>query len=176
MIKSTTIHLRALEPEDISYLYKWENDKNVWQVSNSITPYSKYILKRYIESSHLDIYETKQFRFMIIHSETNIPIGTVDLFDFDPYNSRIGVGILIYNESDRGKGYASESLELVLNYCFEILNVHQIYCNILSNNEASVSLFEKLGFSKTGCKKDWIWIKNNWMDEYIYQKLKQPLL
>lgn len=172
-MKSENIHLRPLEPEDISYLYKWENDENVWQVSNTITPYSKYILKKYIENSHLDIYETKQIRFMIIHTQTNIPIGTIDLFDFDPHNLRIGVGVLIYNEFDRGKGYATEALKIAANYCFNSLNVHQVYCNILANNKCSVSLFEKLGFEKVGVKRDWIKNQDEWIDELLYQKVKK---
>ncbi|MFI3267519.1 MAG: GNAT family protein, partial [Rikenellaceae bacterium] len=171
--KSENIHLRALEPEDISHLYKWENDRNVWQVSNTIAPYSKYILKQYIENSHLDIFETKQLRFVIVNTQTDVPIGAIDLFDFEPYHSRIGVGILIYNEDDRGRGYASEALNLTLDYCFSVLNVHQIYCNILSDNIGSISLFEKVGFEKTACKKDWIWTKKGWEDEFLYQKVRK---
>ncbi|MFI3261442.1 MAG: GNAT family protein [Rikenellaceae bacterium] len=171
-MKSKNIHLRALEPEDISYLYKWENDTNVWKVSNTIAPYSKYILKQYIENSHLDIYETKQQRFVIVCTETDTPIGSIDLFDFDPYNSRIGIGILIYNESDRDRGYATESLQLVLDYCFNVLNVHQTYCNILAENVASIALFEKFGFKETARKIDWVWRCGGWVDELMFQKVR----
>ena len=61
----TEIILRALEPTDIDALYKWENDPEIWHVSNTCTPYSKYILEKYIENSHLDIYQVKQLRLMI---------------------------------------------------------------------------------------------------------------
>ncbi len=61
------IRLRALEPEDLELLYEWENNRSYWAVSNTITPYSKYTLKRFLENSHKTIYETGQIRLMIEH-------------------------------------------------------------------------------------------------------------
>lgn len=54
--------LRALEPEDIDFLYNIENQEDLWEVSQTHLPFSKYILKKYIENANQDIYETKQFR------------------------------------------------------------------------------------------------------------------
>ena len=95
LLKNHIIKLRALEPEDIDILYRWENDTDVWKVSNTIAPFSKYILRQFIENQKYDIYETKQLRLIIEALETQKPVGTIDLFDIDPYNLRAGVGILI---------------------------------------------------------------------------------
>ena len=81
------ISLRPLEPEDVETLYQWENNMEIWQVSNTKTPYSKYILAQYIKESVKDIYETKQLR-LIIQNEDEIPVGAVDLFDFEPYHKK----------------------------------------------------------------------------------------
>ena len=168
-MKAQQVRLRALEPEDIVFLYRWENDPAVWTVSNTITPYSKYVLKKYIDSSHLDIYTTKQQRFVIVHTETDIPIGTVDLFDFEPSDRRAGLGILIYDEKDRGKGFASQAVDLLLEYCFGTLGLHQVYCNIFSDNEASLRLFASKGFVRAGVKKEWVRAGNRWKDEVLMQ-------
>ncbi len=94
-------------------------------MSNTCTPYSKYILEKYIENSHLDIYQVRQLRLMIdIREKGNMPqrsIGTVDLFDFDPYHNRAGVGILIGEKSDRKKGFAFMALNKFLEYSFQTL-------------------------------------------------------
>lgn len=58
-LESNLIKLRAPEPSDLELLYTWENNMEIWKVSNTHTPYSKYVLKKYIESSHLDIWESK---------------------------------------------------------------------------------------------------------------------
>jgi diamine N-acetyltransferase len=166
------IMLRALEPADLEILYKWENDQDIWRVSNTIVPYSRYNLKKYIESSHLDIYETKQLRLIIDSADKNdkhTSIGAVDLFDFDPYHMRAGIGILIGDNRLRNKGFANKALTEIIRYSFETLQLHQLFANITTDNEASQHLFEKAGFTCSGVKKEWIRIPGGFIDEAFYQ-------
>jgi diamine N-acetyltransferase len=172
MMKYKDIKLRALEPEDLELLYEWENNDSNWMISNTISPFSKYILKRYLESSHKNIYETGQLRLMIDHIPDSVTIGTIDVFDFDPFHKRAGLGILIANEAYRRRGYASMSLTCLIDYCFKTLQVHQLYCNILANNTESIDLFKKQGFVQTGQKKDWINNSDNYLDEYFFQLIR----
>lgn len=171
-LESKNIKLRALELSDIDFIYKWENDTNSWFVSNTLVPFSRYILEKYIESSHLDIYQTRQLRLMICLNNSNeTPIGTIDLFDFDPFHNRAGIGILIAEKQHQKKGFASEALKLLIQYCFNTLNLHQLYCNIAKNNTTSINLFEKHNFEISGEKKQWLKDGNNWTDEYFLQLL-----
>ena len=64
-LETDIIKLRALEPEDVDILYRWENDPRVWKMSGTVAPFSKYILRRFIESQKYDIYETRQMRLVI---------------------------------------------------------------------------------------------------------------
>jgi diamine N-acetyltransferase len=168
-MKYKEISLRALEPEDLELLYEWENNVSYWTISNTTVPFSKYTLKRYLEDSHKNIYETGQVRLMIEHIPDNATIGTIDIFDFDPFHKRAGIGILIANEQYRRKGYASMALKCLIDYCFSILMLHQLYCGILANNCESIDLFTKLGFVQSGIKKDWIRTSDGYLDEYIFQ-------
>lgn len=161
--------MRAPEPEDLEYLYQWENDTDVWQVSNTITPFSRFTLKKYIETAHLDIYENQQLRFMIDTLADKTTIGTIDLFDFDPYHHRAGVGILIGNQAYRGKGLADDALKVLVHYGFTVLMLHQLYCNIGAGNQQSLRLFEKNGFAMVGEKKDWLRTQDGWESEYLLQ-------
>jgi len=172
-MKFKDIRLRALEPEDLELLYEWENNDSNWVISNTITPFSKYILKRYLENSHKNIYETGQLRLMIDHIADKNTIGTIDIFDFDPFHNRAGLGILIADETYRRKGYASMSLTCLIEYCFKTLHLHQLYCNILANNAESMELFMKQGFIQTGQKKDWIKTSDNYFDEYFFQLINK---
>lgn len=170
MLEGKNLILRALEPTDIDVLFEWENDEKLWHLSNTITPFSRFILEQYILNAHQDIYTTKQLRLMIDKKESdqNNPIGSIDLFDFDPTNKRAGIGVLIC-ENERNNGYASEALELLINYCFNTLQLHQVYCNISADNLASLKLFEKKGFSMVDQKKEWLFIDGKWFDEYFLQ-------
>jgi len=167
------IFLRALEPADIEWLFRWENDPEIWKVSNTITPYSRYTLEKYIENAHLDIYQIKQLRMMIDVKESsrkkNRPIGAIDLFEFDPFHNRAGVGILIGEKSDRKKGYASEALSQFIRYAFQILQLHQLYCSIATDNLESIGLFTRNGFTITGEKKDWLKTGTGFKNEYFLQ-------
>lgn len=174
-LENNLIRLRAPELSDVDMLYTWENDMEIWRVSNTLTPFSKHSLTRYIENYKLDIYQTKQLRLIIEAKDQsslmNYPVGIIDLFDFDPFHQRAGVGILIHNTENRGKGYASEALKTLSSYAFEYLHLHQLYCNIADNNEASLKLFEGQEFEVIGLKKDWIRTKNGWIGEYTLQRI-----
>ncbi len=164
------VSLRPLEPEDLNHLYLWENDPEIWQVSNTQVPFSRYILKQYIAESHRDIYESKQLR-LIIENEEGKVVGAIDLFDFDPYHQRAGIGILIYADADRRQGYSSDALELIKGYSKNTLGLHQLYANIAGNNLSSIALFEKCGFQLVGTKKDWLRQANRYLSEHLYQCL-----
>ncbi|MDR0511374.1 MAG: GNAT family N-acetyltransferase [Rikenellaceae bacterium] len=168
-LESENIRLRALEPEDVDVMYRWENDVSVWRVSNTTAPYSKYMLREFVENQRHDVFETKQLRLMICTRATGRPVGAVDLFDVDPYNRRAGVGILIYETQDKRHGYASEALALMILYAFQTLILNQLYCNITAGNIASMSLFRNKGFTMVGLKKEWIKTTADWQDEYMLQ-------
>jgi len=170
MISYGKITLRALEPEDIDLLYQWENNMEIWELSNTKTPFSKYILAKYLNDSAKDIYEHKQLR-LIIQNENMIPVGAVDLFDFEPYHLRAGVGILIHNKEYRNTGYAGDTLQALSEYALNVLGLKQLYANIADDNTTSINLFEKAGFEKAGLKKYWLKTVNGWKNEILFQKI-----
>lgn len=161
--------LRALEPSDLDFLYQLENDEKVWEVSQTVTPYSKFVLKQYLDNAHRDIYEVKQLRLVIELEDSKTAAGFIDLFEFDPKNKRAGIGIVIFSEKDRQKGYASEALELLIDYSFKHLDLRQLYANITEDNSASIQLFEKAGFKQNGIKEDWIFSAGGYKNELFYQ-------
>ena len=174
-LKWKDIVLRALEPSDLDFLYKLENDESVWEISNTSTPYSRYILKQYLDNSHQDIYEAKQLRLVVTLADDGRAIGFIDLFDFEPKHQRVGLGIVIFDEKDRGKGYAFQALEMVCSYAFTHLHMYQLYANITGDNERSIVLFKKVGFVETGIKKDWIFSDGKFKDEHLYQLIRDVL-
>lgn len=172
-LQGNTIFLRALEPEDLVFIYRIENDENIWEVSNTQTPYSKFLITQYLENAHQDIYEAKQLRLAICKIENLEAIGLIDLFDFDPKNKRAGVGIIIQNDVDRNNGFGKEALGLMINYAFHQLQLHQLYANIGTENLPSLSLFTTFGFEKIGVKKDWNFTNNSFHDEVLLQLIKK---
>lgn len=168
-LQGNTIYLRALEPEDLEFVYAIENDTSIWEVSNTQTPYSKFLIRQYLENAHQDIYQAKQLRLAICKNEDGQTVGLIDLFEYDPRNNRAGVGIIIQKEHDRKQGFGNEALGLIIGFAFSQLNLHQLFANIGLKNEASLQLFANFGFRQVGVKKDWNVIDGHYQDEALYQ-------
>lgn len=173
MISGKNVFLRALEPTDLDFLYQVENDTSLWGVSGTQIPFSKYLLEQYLQQAHLDIYEAKQLRLVICDLNSALPLGLIDLFDFDPQHQRAGVGIVISNNSQRLQGIGSEALELLLSYAFKTLNLNQIYANIETENKVSIQLFSKFGFEMIGIKKQWNKKDTHYADEALFQLINR---
>lgn len=167
-LKGEHIFLRALEPEDLELIFSIENNETFWEISNTQTPYSRYIIKQYLDQAHKDIFEVKQLRLVISNYDREA-MGLIDIFDYDFKNARAGVGILIKDENNRSRGYGKEALKILMNYCFSHLNLHQLYCNVSEDNEASLKLFASLGFRKVGLKRDWNRTEGYFKNEYMFQ-------
>ncbi|MFZ0473375.1 MAG: GNAT family N-acetyltransferase, partial [Bacteroidales bacterium] len=78
ILESDIVRLRAVEPEDLELLYTWENEEANWKQSNTLVPYSRYTLKRYIANSHKSLFETGQLRLMIDVTSGKRTVGTID--------------------------------------------------------------------------------------------------
>ncbi|MEG2365383.1 MAG: GNAT family protein [Alistipes sp.] len=162
--------LRAVEPRDVEVMYAWENDAGLWDVSGTTTPFSRHILERFVEEQQFDIFQTRQVRMMIETLDCEV-VGVVDLFEFDPQNDRAGVGILICGAAQRGKGYGFDALSVLSDYGRNVLDLHQLWCNVGVANTASRALFRKAGFTEIGTKKEWHKGAAGYSDEMMMQKI-----
>ncbi|MFP9113430.1 GNAT family N-acetyltransferase [Flavobacterium sp. RHBU_3] len=172
-LTGNTIYLRALEPEDLEFIYRIENNENLWEVSYTQTPYSRFLIRQYLENAHQDIYEAKQLRLAICLKDSFEAVGLIDLFDYDPANARAGVGLIVADETQRGKGLGTEALGLVIQYVFSTLRLHQLYANIDTENIASKTLFTNFDFNLIGVKQQWNRRGKAWADEALYQLINK---
>jgi diamine N-acetyltransferase len=149
------VELRALEPDDLNFLYDLENDRTIWAVSDTLAPISRHALRDYLKHAAADFYEVRQLRLVVVTADEGQAVGVVDLFDFDPRHQRAGVGITI-RSSERRRGYAWHTLRLVQAHAREVLHIHQLYCTIAQTNRASIRLFKKAGFRQVGVRQEWL--------------------
>ena len=171
-LQNKQIKLRALEPEDIDLLYLWENTSVNWSVSNTVAPFSRHLLTEYIANSDTDIFTSKQLRLMIDLVDTKETIGAIDLFDFDPFHARAGVGLLVANQKHRKQGYAKLSLKLMEEYAFGFLNMELLFCDIAEDNAPSIALFEQMAYKQAGYKQNWQKTPNGRVGVFLYIKSK----
>ncbi|MDQ2794348.1 MAG: GNAT family N-acetyltransferase [Bacteroidota bacterium] len=162
------MHLRALEPDDLEFLYTLENDPTIWGVSDTLAPVSWHALREYLEHASADLYVVRQLRLVVTTEISGPAVGVVDLFDFDPLHQRAGVGITIL-AGERKNGYARQALELLKNHARNALRLHQIYATVGSDNVASLRLFEAAGFREVGTRRAWLRTAAGWQDAVEWQ-------
>ena len=173
LLEGSKCRLRAVEQQDIDFIREQENDPSVWDVSGTVAPYSRYSIENFVAEQQAGIYATRQLRLMIESVADGRCVGMVDLFDFDPVNLRAGVGILICETEDRRRGYAAEALELLCEYARQTLRMHQLWCGVDESNRASLALFRRAGFVRTGRRRDWRMTADGWRDEIEFSKILQ---
>lgn len=170
LLKNERVALRAPEPEDLDFFYRWENDTELWKYGAAVSPYSRYALKQYLADATHDIYRQNQLRLMIVENAGGSVAGTVDLYDFDPHHNRAGVGILVDREFRR-KGVGSAALDSMAEYAFSFLHLHQLFAHVPVLNTPSLALFEKNGFVAAGLLRDWLCTDEGYADVCVMQRV-----
>ena len=170
-LRGEKVALRALEPSDIDFVFRLENDPAVWPISGTTAPFARALLENYLEHAKRSVHEAGQLRLGICPAGDDRLLGLIDIFEFDAHHRRAGIGLVIADPADRGRGFGLEAVELLSAHAFGTLGLHQLYANITSDNAASIALFERAGFAMVGVKKDWTRTPDGFVDELLYQKI-----
>ena len=173
-LENENLLLRALEPEDLDILYEWENNTELWKYGSTLTPYSRFALRDYLTNSLQGIVYSRQLRLMAIEKESQLAVGTVDLFDYDPIHQRACIGVLV-DAPFRRKGYGEEILHLTADYAFTILHLHQIYAYIPISNTNSFNLLIRCGYEQAGLLKAWLKTSAGFEDVHLMQAINNIL-
>lgn len=105
-------------------------------------------------------------------SDEMIGCGMIALMN--RYNRRCMLGIgLGWNRDNWGRGYASEALQAIVNYCFKELNMNRIGAEIYEFNAPSIKLFERNGFQLEGRFRQHIFKDGVFKDELLYSLLQE---
>jgi len=98
--------------------------------------------------------------------------GLVNLDGLDFPNSHAEIGIAITNKLQRGQGFASEALQLLLDFAFGELNLQRIWCRIISGNDPSVRLFTRTGFVQEGVLRQHVRRSGAFRDMLVFGLLR----
>lgn len=174
LLHGQKVKLRAMEPSDLESMYLWENDTTLWDLGDTVLPFSRDVLASFIENAPADIYAQRQIRLIVESLEDRVAVGAVDLFDFHPRNRRAALGMLIYRNQYRGRGYGREAAELILDYAFGYLELHALYVDIPESNRSSLELFKSLGFTTDTIMRHWIRRSNGCWEDVLRMQMITP--
>lgn len=168
-LQNQRIKLRAVEPEDSHTVWEVENDTAQWFENCMAAPLSEQVVADYAIGYDADPYRAGQLRLIVEQQHTGTILGIVDLYEISALHRHAFIGIYIIPEFRR-QGYGAESLKLTLEYAFSILNIIQIGAKIVIDNEESINLFKKCGFSQCGILPNWLMSGNKTTDLLLFCK------
>ena len=172
ILEEKEITLRAVEPTDLDFIFLAENDSRSWRASSTVAPMSRYMIQQYIDTYRADIYQDRQLRLIATHAHTGQRIGIVDLYDYDPRNSRAGVGIYI-TAAYRSQGYGTSALEALCRYAQDFLSIHMLYATIASDNLSSIHIFSRCQFIQTATLPHWIKTAQGYASAIMMQRIAE---
>ena len=146
-IEGEKVILRSVDFSDVDTLLLWENstDEPLYGVYEE--GFTCEDVVQFIENQQrYSLVENEHLRLMICSHEGE-RLGALDLTEYD--GRKAFVSILIFDSSNRRKGFAENALRLVADYA-KSLGLHTLYANILPENFPSISLFKKTGFEAVG--------------------------
>lgn len=159
--------LRAVEPEDVDRLYRWENDPENWLTSVNLAPLSRFQLWEYANNYDANPFASKQLTLIV--DADGESVGYVELYDVSARDSRAMCGIYIA-PGHRKKGYALSALASLWEYCHNSLRLSILGAEIAADNLPSVSLFAKAGFIQTGVRPRWFRRGDSAVDALLFQR------
>lgn len=163
-----------LEPEDLELLYTIENNPDIWHVSGTTSPYSRYALRDYIANQQADIYADRQIRLVIRATQDDgtppRAVGLLDLFDYSPQHQRAEMGLAILAQ-EQGKGYATQAVEWLKTYAGQTLHLQQVYAIVSEKNNQTISLLRRCGFLQGATLKQWVRHKDGRLVDALLMQL-----
>lgn len=172
LAESNRLHIRPIEKDDAEALFLYRSDKIANEYQSWI-PENLNDVKSFIQRNpkEFNLAET-WFQLVIIDKQSNLLIGDIGVHFFGNENVQVELGITLHKEF-QGKGYATESLKLVIDYLFKTLNKHRISASLDPKNINSENMLKRLNFRKEAHFIKSYFHNNTWVDDVIYAMLKE---
>lgn len=98
------------------------------------------------------------------------PVGQIVLSDIDEIHGTAELSCWVAPD-ERRQGYASEGTALLIEYAFGERRLHKVVARALVTNEASRTVFERLGFREEGVQRDQKYVDGEYVDVARYSLL-----
>ena len=170
MLLGELCYLRPIEVDDSERIRNWRLTVGVSNYFPSFEPISLQKQKNWMTHA---LEDDNSYYFIICDKISNNPVGLIFLTDIDRRNQNAEFGYYIGETEYQGVGIAIEAELLLLNYAFNIQNMHKVYCESLDYNKKVLSIHSKFGFKNDGIKRDHIYKNEKWNNIVIMSVLKR---
>ncbi len=163
------IRVRPTEFEDAHFLQQCDNDPEISASNTLLEPLTLLQAQALVNVGSNQLTENSFAIYIVLLKENDkeIPIGYIQLYNYDSYHKRVALGIVLLKEFRR-MGYGRQLLQVVENLSRE-LQLHQIYAEVVASNKYAINFFESSSFSHVSSLPQWFWENGIYQDLLIYQ-------
>lgn len=173
MYHGDKVRLRKLRESDAKIILKHWNNYSLRQYLPTPLPTSLMDLKDFIETANEAYNERSKFTFGIETLESEKLIGLVNLVGISWISRFAEIGqFAIFDPEFMGKGYGFDSLRVLLDFAFFVLDLHSIHLMVEIFNIHAVTFYEKFGFQKRGSLRELAYRNGTRYDILIMDMLK----
>ncbi|WP_231190329.1 GNAT family protein [Haladaptatus sp. DYF46] len=168
------VSLRTVEREDLSFLHRNRNDPTIRRWMPRVMPQNK---ERLVEDFEGYMSEDEGVNLLACSEENTDedsspePVGFVSLFDVNETSGRAKLAAWI-TPAQQGQGYATEAMDLLVEYAFVERRLHKLIAGALATNNASCEVLEKLGFIEEGRQREYYYVNGEYVNRAVYGLLK----
>ena len=162
MLEGKNLNLRVAEKDDVSLVAEW------WRNPQYMGEYQDVME---ISEARLERVMLKDTIFFIIEKKDGTRIGHVGSFS-DSRGRSMEIGYAIV-PSERGKGYGTETIQIMVDYLFLSKDIVRIQAPTETRNIASQRALEKAGFSKEGIMRKSLDVRGEYRDMCLYSILRE---
>jgi [ribosomal protein S5]-alanine N-acetyltransferase len=152
-LRSTGLILRALDGSDVTALYEIFSDPEVMRYWSSSPLDSIQAAANLLDKIHEGFADRRLFQWGIADSDNGTVIGTCTLLHFEHAHRRCEVGFALARKR-WGRGEASRAVAAVLEFAFDVLDLHRLEADVDPRNSRSLRLLERLGFQREGVLRE----------------------
>ena len=161
------VRLTALRADDAPTLARWYEDGEFARLFDARPAYPKtdHAITKWLDATERD---PNAFALAIRLLYSDDMIGYVEISDIQ-WTHRCGwLTIGIGNPTHRNKGFGTEAIRLTLRFAFHELNLHRLQLTVFSYNEAALHLYERLGFTREGALREFLFREGKRYDMIFY--------
>lgn len=166
------IKLRIVEKTDLEEIMKYWNSYESRMYLGGIMPMSSMLETEWIDSVHQRYKNGSAYFFTILEKETDVFLGTCGLEGINNIARSATLGIGIHNPENHDKGYGTDTMRCLLKIGFDVLNLNRIELMVMEFNPRGIHVYEKVGFKKTGIKRQGQFLQGSYHDIIIMDILK----
>jgi RimJ/RimL family protein N-acetyltransferase len=170
MLRTDKVVLAPLTEGDLPDLFRWINERNDVRHNAPYKPVSYSAHRRWFEA----IQQRRDVVLLGIRlAKTDVLIGTCQLHSIHPVHRSAELQIRIGEACERGQGYGTEAMRLLLDHAFGDLNLQRVGLQVFATNEAAVGAYKKSGFVQEGILRKAAYIDGRYVDVIVMSVLRE---